>query len=101
MTRKQCSHPIKARQEGPRLPLRHGTSPSEICMQCGAYRLTLHTPGPWKRTTEVECEHCGTVETKTPQFENDGICWCASCAYANDLITEAELAIVVKLDELP
>lgn len=46
----------------------------------------------------VECEHCGTVETNTPQMEYDGILWCVWCACANDLITEWELDEYRSLD---
>ena len=43
---KQCEHLTTC--EGPRLPRLYGTSPSEICVECGAYRHTLHVPGEWK-----------------------------------------------------
>lgn len=48
---------------------------------------------------EVFCEHCGTVETNTPQMEYDGIQWCVWCACAGDHITEAELDEYITLDD--
>lgn len=33
--------------EGPRVPMRWGTGPTDVCLDCGAYRVTLHTVGPW------------------------------------------------------
>lgn len=42
----RCRH--EERRAGPRVPLQYGSSPTEICCACGMYRLTLHTPGPWK-----------------------------------------------------
>lgn len=40
-----CEHQPK---EGPRIPLRFGSSPSEVCVHCGAYRMMLHTVGQWQ-----------------------------------------------------
>lgn len=34
--------------EGPRIPLRHGTAPTQICAACGAWRMNLHVPGQWR-----------------------------------------------------
>jgi len=41
-----CQHPESERGEGPRFPLRWGSSATDVC-KCGAYRLTLHKVGPW------------------------------------------------------
>ena len=47
-----CSHPEREVREGPRVPMRWGTSPTQVCT-CGAWRLTLHGPRPW-RTDSLE-----------------------------------------------
>lgn len=31
-----CTHDIVG--EGPRLPLQHGSAPTEVCMRCGVWR---------------------------------------------------------------
>lgn len=46
IARKECRHQVHKRREGPRVPMRWGTGPTEIC-ECGAWRNTLHTTGPW------------------------------------------------------
>lgn len=33
---------------GPRIPLVHGSSPTEVCAGCGQWRTVLHVPGPWR-----------------------------------------------------
>lgn len=43
-----CPHPMEHRRPGPRIPLRYGTSATEVCADCGAWRTTAHTPGPWQ-----------------------------------------------------
>lgn len=34
---------------GPRIPLRWGTAPTEVCSDCGAWRTTHHQPGRWRQ----------------------------------------------------
>jgi hypothetical protein len=41
-----CTH--SRRREGPRVPLRHGSSASEVCEDCGAWRTMFHGPGRWQ-----------------------------------------------------
>lgn len=41
-----CPH--QDREEGPRVPLRWGSAPTEVCRQCGAYRTMHHGPGRWQ-----------------------------------------------------
>jgi hypothetical protein len=38
----------------------------------------------------VNCEHCGEIETKSKQYEFEGVEWCAACAYANGYISSRE-----------
>ena len=33
---------------GPRIEMRWGTGPTQICAKCGAWRSMLHVPGPWR-----------------------------------------------------
>ena len=39
----------------------------------------------------VECADCGEVHTNTPQFEYDGMPWCAWCMNAMGQITQEQL----------
>lgn len=32
---------------GPRVDMRWGTAPTQICAKCGAWRTMLHVPGLW------------------------------------------------------
>lgn len=48
----ECRHILA--QEGPRIPLVYGSSPTQVCVECGAWRMTLHTIGPWRPSTELE-----------------------------------------------
>lgn len=34
-------------RSGPRMPLRYGSAVTEVCA-CGAWRVNLHGPGPWR-----------------------------------------------------
>lgn len=43
-----CTHPPEAIAQGPRIPLRWGSGPTEVCRRCGAWRSTLYVPGPWR-----------------------------------------------------
>jgi hypothetical protein len=51
-----CDHPPESIAPGPRVRLRWGSGPTEVCGRCGAYRVTLHSPGPWEPgpTTPIE-----------------------------------------------
>lgn len=46
METKTCFH--DAIELGPRVPLRYGSAPTEVCKDCGAYRTMHHTPGRWQ-----------------------------------------------------
>ena len=41
-----CLHDIF--EDGPRVPLRHGSAPTDQCVMCGAWRTTHHVLGPWR-----------------------------------------------------
>lgn len=43
-----CDHDERDRRQGPRVPLVHGSGPTEICTICDAWRVVLHKPGPWR-----------------------------------------------------
>jgi len=49
-----CSHPASYRRNGPRVPLRYGTAPSEVCRKCGAWRTVLHVPGDWHEDQTID-----------------------------------------------
>ena len=49
---KSCLH--KETHEGPRVPMRWGSSGTEVCNRCGAWRLTLHGLGEWQYGQSVE-----------------------------------------------
>jgi hypothetical protein len=34
--------------DGPRLPMLHGSCPTEVCIDCGMWRRTLHYKGAWQ-----------------------------------------------------
>lgn len=44
--RAKCEHPPEKLSDGPRVPLRWGSGPTQVC-ECGAYRTMHHKPGPW------------------------------------------------------
>ena len=44
----RCEH--KLFEEGPRVPARWGTVPTQICILCKAWRTTHHTNGPWQHS---------------------------------------------------
>jgi hypothetical protein len=44
-----CDHPEADLRDGPRVPMRWGSGPTQVCSLCGSWRNTLHTPGPWLR----------------------------------------------------
>lgn len=41
----ECSH--YQTTDGPRVPLRWGSAPTEVCKLCGCWRTMHHKPGPW------------------------------------------------------
>lgn len=44
----KCNHPPTDVKPGPRIILRYGSCPSEVCERCGAYRLILHGVRAWQ-----------------------------------------------------
>lgn len=42
-----CGHPEGDIVDGPRVPMRWGSGPTQVCGLCGWWRNTLHIPGPW------------------------------------------------------
>ena len=44
-----CNHPPSRRREGERKPMRYGSSPTEECSMCGAWRTVFGhgVPGAW------------------------------------------------------
>ena len=42
----KCRHKVVT--FGPRIPLVHGSSTTQTCLDCGAWRTTAHTFGPWQ-----------------------------------------------------
>lgn len=44
----QCQH--RKTTDGPRVDLRWGTGPTEVCDDCGMWRTTHHKPGVWQNS---------------------------------------------------
>ena len=42
-----CGHNPEFVKEGPKVALRWGSGPTEVCGACGMYRTMHHKPGPW------------------------------------------------------
>lgn len=43
-----CEHHPNSLERGPRVFMRWGTSETEQCQECGAWRTIAHVPGPWQ-----------------------------------------------------
>lgn len=47
-----CLHDVF--EDGPRVPLRYGSAPTDVCVMCGAWRTTHHVLGHWQRVETLE-----------------------------------------------
>jgi len=45
--RRACKHPDDRRRKGPRTPLRYGSAATEVCRDCGAWRMDHNGLSRW------------------------------------------------------